>query len=238
MGRVIFSARPLLGARGRNLIKRKQTSNILQTNLCYSHHSGQAAASIAGAVYGPAGSARLENRQRMFKCVDDTIQRGREREGMKPISVWLKKLLFPGGKPVFLLAVLGAVSLYLVFAAGLGETPLAYPAYTLSAYALTVLTAWIVTKAVPALNRLLHSFSLSHRYLTDSYFKVRASLLLSFLINLGYGIFKLVYAALYVSFWDGALAVYNILLCAVRFYLLRRVPGGAQAQDRNRELRQ
>lgn len=104
---------------------------------------------------------------------------------MDRISTRLKKLLFPGGKLVFLLAVLGAVSLYLAFATWLEETPFDYLAYVLSAYALTVLVAWIVTKAIPALNRLLHSFSLSHRYLTDDYFKVWASLLLSFLINLG-----------------------------------------------------
>lgn len=157
---------------------------------------------------------------------------------MDRISAWWKKILFPGGKLVFLMVVLGTVSLYLAFATWLEETPFAYVSYVLSAYALTVLTAWVVTKAVPTLNRLLHSFSLPHRYLTDDYFKVWASLLLSFLINLGFGIFKLVYAVLYRSFWDGALAIYNILLCAVRFYLLRRVPAGAQAQDRNRELRQ
>ena len=162
----------------------------------------------------------------------------RKREVMDSISARLKKILFPGGKLVFLLVVLGAVSLYLAFATWLKETPFAYLAYVLSAYALTVLAAWTVTKAVPAMNRLLHSFSLTHRYLTDDYFKVWVSLLLSFFINLSFGIFKLAYAALYVSFWDGALAVYNILLCAVRFYLLRRFPAGAQAQDRNRELRQ
>ena len=74
---------------------------------------------------------------------------------MDRISTWLKKLLFPGGKLVFLLTVLGAVSLYLAFATWLEETSFAYLAYALSAYALTVLVAWIVTKAVPALKRLL-----------------------------------------------------------------------------------
>lgn len=44
-------------------------------------------------------------------------------------------------------------------------------------------------------------------------------------------------AALYASFWDGALAVYYILLCAVRFYLLRRVPKDGQRQAAGRELR-
>ena len=59
---------------------------------------------------------------------------------MDRISTWLKKLLFPGGRLVFLLAVLGAVSLYLAFATWLEETPFAYVSYVLSAYALTVLT--------------------------------------------------------------------------------------------------
>lgn len=157
---------------------------------------------------------------------------------MDRFSAWLKKILFPGRKLVLLLVVLGTVSLYLAFATWLGETPFAYIAYVLSAYALTVSVALVVTKTIPGLNRFLHSFALAHRYLTDKYFKVWASLLLSFFINLGFGIFKLVYAALYVSFWDGALAIYNILLCAVRFYLLRRVPTSTQPQDRNRELRQ
>lgn len=132
----------------------------------------------------------------------------------------------------------GGISLALTFFVFGEDSPFAYVSYVSSAYALMVLVVWVVTRAVPALKRLLHSFSLSHRYLTDDYFKVWISLLLSFLINLGFGIFKLVYAALYVSFWDGALAIYNILLCAVRFYLLRRVPNGTQAQDRNRELLQ
>ena len=109
------------------------------------------------------------------------VRGGKEREVMDRVSAWWKKILFPGGKLVFLLVVLGAVSLYFAFATWLKETPFAYLAYVLSAYALTVLVAWIVTKAVPLMNRLLHSFSLSHRYLTGDYFKVWASLLLSFL---------------------------------------------------------
>ena len=157
---------------------------------------------------------------------------------MNQIALWLKKFLFLRGKSVALLAVLGAVSLYLAFATWLSETPFACIAYVLSAYALTVSVILVVTKAAPALKGFLHHFALTHRYLTDNYFKVRASLLLSFSINLGFGLFKLVYAVRYVSFWDGALAIYNILLCAVRFYLLRRVPTSAKAQDRNRELRQ
>ena len=106
---------------------------------------------------------------------------------MDHISAGLRKLLFPGGRPVLLLVVLGAAALCLAFATRLGETPFAYIAYALSAYALTVSAVWFVTKAVPGLKRFLHGFALTHRYLTDNYFKVWASMLLSFFINLGFG---------------------------------------------------
>lgn len=140
------------------------------------------------------------------------------------MPAWCKKLLFPGGKLVALLSILGAAGLYLTFGTWLGETPFAYFSYVLSAYALTIAVAWVVTKLPPAVGRILHSVSLIHRYLTDGYFKVRASLLTSLVINLAYAVFKMVYAIWYVSFWDGALALYNLLLCVVRFYLIRRVP--------------
>lgn len=42
---------------------------------------------------------------------------------------------------------------------------------------------------------------------------------------------------MFVSFWDGALAVYNILLCVLRFFLIRRVPAEQKEQDITRELR-
>lgn len=78
---------------------------------------------------------------------------------------------------------------------------------------------------------------MTHRYLMDRHFKIRSSLLLSFIINVCYAGFRLVCALLYASFWDGALAVYNILLCAVRIYLIRRVPAGRQEPDMAQELR-
>lgn len=148
----------------------------------------------------------------------------------------LKKLLFPGGGWVCLLTLLGGVSLYLTFCVFGEDSPFAYASYVLSAYALTVLTAAAVP-LFPAARRMVHRVPLAHRYLTDRYFKVRSSLLLSFGINVCYAGFKLVCSILYTSFWDGALAVYNILLCAVRIYLIRRVPKGPQKPEIVRELR-
>lgn len=142
----------------------------------------------------------------------------------------LKKLLFPGGGWVCLLVLLGGASLYLTFRVFGDNSPFAYVSYLLSAYALTVLTAAVVP-LFPAARRLVH------RCMTDQYFKVRSGLALSLFVNLCYAGFKLACAARYTSFWDGALAVYYVLLCAVRMYLIRRVPTGPEGQSMVRELR-
>lgn len=148
----------------------------------------------------------------------------------------LKKLLFPGGGWVCLLVLLGGASLYLTFRVFGDNSPFAYVSYLLSAYALTVLTAAVVP-LFPAARRLVNRVPLVHRYMTDQYFKVRSGLALSFFVNLCYAGFKLACAARYSSFWDGALAVYYVLLCAVRMYLICRVPTGPEGQNMVRELR-
>lgn len=148
----------------------------------------------------------------------------------------LKKLLFPGRGWVVLAVLLGGISLTLTFFIFGDSSPFAYVSYLLSAYALTILTAAVIP-LFSSLSKLAHRVPLAHRYLTDRYFKVRSGLALSFFINLCYGGFKLVCAVLYFSFWDGALAVYYVLLCAVRLYLIRRVPAGAEGQDLTEELR-
>lgn len=146
----------------------------------------------------------------------------------------LKKLLFPGGGWVALAVLAGGGSLALTFLVLGEDSPFAYMSYVLSAYALTVLVAAVVP-LFSSTRRLAHSIPLAHRYLTDRYFKVRSGLVFSFFINLCFAVLKLTYAIKYSSFWDGALALYYILLCAVRVYLLRWVP--RDGQGLHRELR-
>lgn len=148
----------------------------------------------------------------------------------------LKTLLCPGLPWVILLAALGSVLLFLTFARGLEDTPFAYGAYVLSAYALIVTVAEAAA-AGRAVRRKLYESPITNRYLTDAFFRVRAGLHLSLLVSLFYGVFKLVCAVIYASFWEGALALYYILLCGVRANLIRRFPASGQAADYGAELR-
>lgn len=155
---------------------------------------------------------------------------------MAPWKAILKKLLFPGRGWVVLMVLLGGSALALTFLVFGEGSPFAYGSYLLSAYALTVLVA-ATMPVFSAVKKLLHRFTFTRRYLTDKHFAVWCGLLLSFLINLGFAVLKLFYAILYSSFWDGALAIYNILLCAVRVYLLRCFPMGRNCQKFEAELR-
>lgn len=148
----------------------------------------------------------------------------------------LKKLLWPGGGWVASAVLLGGGSLALTFLVFGEDNPFAYASYLLSAYGLAVLVAAVIPLASSA-RRFLHSIPLAHRYLTDKHFSVWCGLALSFTVNLGFAVLKLVYAAVYASFWDGGLAVYNILLCAVRLYLMRSFPRGQNRQKFETELR-
>lgn len=148
----------------------------------------------------------------------------------------LKKFLWPGWSWVILTALLGGISLALTFLVFGDSSPFAYISYLLSAYGLTILVAAVVPPLL-SVRQVLHRVPLTHRYLSDQYFKVRSGLTLSFFINVCYAGFKLGCAVWYVSFWDGALAFYYILLCAVRVYLLRCVPRSEQERTMEQELR-
>lgn len=151
--------------------------------------------------------------------------------------VWkiIKRWLFPSWWAVLLLAVAGAAGLYLVFGRGMEGTPLAYAVYLLSFYALVAVVGLAVRICRPAWRRLC-AVPLVARWREDSYFRVRLSLRLSFLVDLCYAGMRIGYAVFYASVWDGALGFYYILLCVVRFYLIRRTPRDCGNTDRRREL--
>lgn len=155
---------------------------------------------------------------------------------MKRWKAVLKRLLFPGRGWVILAVLVGGASLCLTFQVLGEDSPFAYLSYVLSTYALTVLVAAVVP-LIPSARRRIHHIPLAHRYLTDKHFSVWCGLALSLLINLGFAVLKLFYAIRYASFWDGGLAVYYLLLCGVRLYLMRGVPEAKRTSDLVLELR-
>lgn len=147
----------------------------------------------------------------------------------------LRKLLYPGLPWVIALVILGGLMLFFTFSRGLEETLFAYVSYVLSAYALVIAVAEAVVGG-KALRRKLYETPISNRYLTDAFFRVRVGLHISLLVSLAYSVLRLVSAVRFSSFWDGALALYYVLLCGVRIYLICRLPMEYDADGYQSEL--
>lgn len=153
----------------------------------------------------------------------------------------LNKLLYPRFAVILASVPVAAALLVYVFAFGQKNSPIAYPAYVFSAYALTIVCAWIAKNAGNAketLNAALHKNKLIHRYLTDVTFKMHVSLYISLGINLLYAGMKLFCGAYYGSVWFGTLAVYYLMLAVMRFSLLQHVNRNAFGKNLISELKQ
>lgn len=155
---------------------------------------------------------------------------------MQRIWTIAKKILFPGWKWALPLAALSAAALLFVFSRGLQESPAAYAAYPVSFYALIALTEAAVRTGRSVWRR-VSAVPLVERWRRDGYFRVHWGLVLSLLVNLCYAGLRIVCAVRYASFWDGALGLYYVLLCALRIYLIRRMPDGSGGVPYAAELR-
>ena len=152
----------------------------------------------------------------------------------------LRKLLFPGAAVVLVSIPVAAVLLVYVLTGGREVSPIAYPVYVFSAYALTIVCAWIAKNAGSARREVeaaIHQNQLVYRYLTDVSFKTHVSLYLSLGLNLLYAAMKLFYGVYYRSVWFGTLAVYYIMLALMRFLLLHQVNRTGFGADLVRELK-
>ena len=151
---------------------------------------------------------------------------------MRKLKLMLKRIFCPPLSAAFLIALFGYASVILVFAFDLRVDVLRYISYAASAYALAVTVASLprisraakgIGKAAAehSLARKLRSTKLGERYFTDVHFRSRISLHIGLTINLAYIIMKLSAGIYYRSAWLVALAVYYILLAAMRLSLLR-----------------
>lgn len=139
-------------------------------------------------------------------------------------AVKWKKLLFPHTAVVILLPIISAVLLIAVFLHGYESHVLGICTYPLATYALTIVCAKI-PGIVKASKNAVMSNQYSNRYVKDIPFRTMVNLIRSVGINFVFAIVKLVFAIYYSSFWFGALAVYYLVLCGIRLFLVRKVPG-------------
>ncbi len=147
-----------------------------------------------------------------------------------------RRLLYPPVWLILLLAVISTAALITVFTGGLEQSPVAYVAYVLSAYALTVLCLFVVqtlpAKLASAKQR-VYAHPVGYQYLTDVGYKVRISLYITLGINLFYAIIKLISGIWYSSPWTVFVAIYYMLLAVLRFLLLRYLRGDKNNSEVN-----
>lgn len=138
----------------------------------------------------------------------------------------LRKILFPGLAMVLISIPVTAALLIYILAQKHENSPIAYPSYVFSAYALVIVCARIARNAGHVKENLKASIDkipAAQRYFTEVTFKIHVSLYVSLGINLLYTAMKLFYGVYYRSVWFGTLAVYYILLALMRFLLLHHV---------------
>ena len=147
----------------------------------------------------------------------------------------LKKLLFPHVAILILLVPVAAALLIYAFTNETAHPVVVYGSYVLSAYALVVvclrapgMIRW--TKAVRAENRYFV------RYFSDPWLRLKVSLYSSLVLNTAYAVFQLGLGFRHGSIWFYSLAVYYVLLAAMRFVLLKETVKNPQGGNRFMEL--
>lgn len=155
---------------------------------------------------------------------------------------WKKliKLLYP---PVWVIALLTPICtavLIIVFLFGYDEHPLAYAAYIISFYTLTVVVMRLI-KVLPkhyksAKNK-VYSNPLGNRFMTDLPFRTHVSLYGSLAVNLLYVALNVTSGILYQSAWFYTLALYYTILAVMRFLLVRFANRVGIGKNRFKELR-
>ena len=155
---------------------------------------------------------------------------------------WKKliKLLYP---PVWVIALLTPIctaALIIVFLFGYDEHPLAYAAYIISFYTLTVVGMWLI-KVLPkhykSAKSKVYSHPLGNRLMTDMPFRTRVSLYGSLAVNLLYVALNVISGVMYKSVWFYTLALYYAILAVMRFLLVSFANRVGIGKNRFKELR-
>lgn len=147
---------------------------------------------------------------------------------MKQVKRFFLRLIFLNGWLLVPLISVATALLIYVFANGLENSPIAYIAYVLSAYALVAFICRF-PDLIKVIKKILHGNPHSKRYITEAEHRAKISIYSGFCIHLIYSVFKLASGIYYSSVWLGAEAVYHITISIIQFLMLRSM----QAKSEN-----
>lgn len=128
-----------------------------------------------------------------------------------------------------LFTIVSIAALYRSLAGPWQGQPVSYVVYLFSAYTLVVVSLYIVA-LWKKIRRLIYQNRHSNRYITDASYRTTISMTGSLIVNLFFAGYKMVTAIRYHSFWFGAMAVYYIVLCFLRMFILRHLASGDYTQ--------
>lgn len=151
-----------------------------------------------------------------------------------------KNLIFPNVLIIIILTVISTAALIHVFMNGLETAPIAYIAYIVSFYTLTVLTIYlclVLPKQYQRIRQKIYDNPFGNRYMTDAAFRTSVSLYTSLGINLLYTGLNVLSYFLYDSYWFLVLAVYYTILAVMRFLLVRYAHKNGIGKNRLGELK-
>lgn len=145
-------------------------------------------------------------------------------KGWKAIASWggWRKLFVLHPLLVCFLVAGSGAGLCWIFLTGRDSSLCAYPIYVFSFYAL--ITALVrIPGVVKSGSRFVQTNRYTQRYLLDKNFKMQTSLYFEQVVNFFYGTVKIIYGALYASFWIGADGLYNLVQGSIQLVqILRR----------------
>lgn len=132
----------------------------------------------------------------------------------------LSKIFCPSKFIAIPLCILSTILLIYVFSAHLEEYPIAYVVYLLSAYSLILFIIWFC-KACKFSSDFIKATKIYKSYKKHSQIIIKISLILSAIINLIYGIFKLITGIYYTSWWFITFAIYYLILWLMKILLIK-----------------
>ncbi len=147
-----------------------------------------------------------------------------------------KALLFPHISVMLILLPIATVFLVCTMTLIGSETVLAYISYVLASYTLTV---WCIK--IPKLIKHLKTFKQENKYaikwFSDVRLRVNVSLYGSLAWNFAYAALQMGLGIYHSSFWYYSMAIYYILLAAMRFFLVRHTHKYTQKEKIRSQLK-